>query len=632
MRTIWKKMKDTKQQFEHVIAICRDLYSKKLHDYGPAWRILRPASVTDQIFIKANRIRSIETKGVTLVDEGIRSEFIAIVNYGIIGLIQLELGYAESADISIEEALALYDKYVKEALELMLAKNHDYDEAWRSMRISSYTDLILMKIYRTKQIESLSGNTLVSEGIDAKNLKVKNLHIIQEVIANISRFILAAAFIFSGFVKAVDPLGFQYKIQDYLAAFGMASWFPSFFPLLGGIALSAIEFSIGIFLFFGVRRTVASTLALMLMSFMTPLTLYLAIFNPVSDCGCFGDAWVLTNWETFIKNVLLLLAAIGAFKGRKMLVRFISQKMEWLVSLYTLFFVFTLSFYCLDRLPVLDFRPYKVGKNILEGMTMPEGAKPSVYESVFILEKNGEKKEFTLENYPDSTWTFVDTHTVLKEKGYEPAIHDFSMIELNTGEDITEDVLTDMGYTFLLVAHRIEEADDSNIDLINEVYDYSVEHGYKFYCLTSSPEEQIELWKDKTGAEYPFCQMDDITLKTMIRSNPGLMLIKNGTILNKWSDEDIPDEYVLTDKLENLPLGQQKVGNDVHTVGFVFLWFVIPLLLVLGVDVLVVRRRERRNTRKAAEAKKQKSEVQNIVPKVGEEQKEEEPVTDGSDD
>ena len=139
----------------------------------------------------------------------------------------------------------------------------------------------------------------------------------------------------------------------------------------------------------------------MLMSFMTPLTLYLAIFNPVSDCGCFGDAWVLTNWETFIKNVLLLLAAIGAFKGRKMLVRFISQ---------------TLSFYCLDRLPVLDFRPYKVGKNILEGMTMPEGAKPSVYESVFILEKNGENKEFTLENYPDSTWTFVDTRTVLKER------------------------------------------------------------------------------------------------------------------------------------------------------------------------------------------------------------------------
>lgn len=167
-------MKDTKQQFEHVIALCRDLFAKKLHDYGPAWRILRPASVTDQIFIKANRIRSIETKGVTKIDEGIRSEFIAIVNYGIIGLVQLTKNYAEAADISNDEALNLYDRFAREALELMLDKNHDYDEAWRSMRISSYTDLILMKIYRTKQIEALAGNTLVSEGIDANYMDMIN--------------------------------------------------------------------------------------------------------------------------------------------------------------------------------------------------------------------------------------------------------------------------------------------------------------------------------------------------------------------------------------------------------------------------------------------------------------------------
>ena len=167
-------MKDTKQQFEHVIAICRDLFAKKLHDYGAAWRIMRPSSVTDQIFIKANRIRSIETKRVTMVDEGIRSEFMAIVNYGIIGLIQLELGYAETDDMTEARALELYDQYAKQALELMLAKNHDYDEAWRSMRISSYTDLILMKIYRTKQIESLNGATLVSEGIDANYMDMIN--------------------------------------------------------------------------------------------------------------------------------------------------------------------------------------------------------------------------------------------------------------------------------------------------------------------------------------------------------------------------------------------------------------------------------------------------------------------------
>ena len=167
-------MPDTKKQFEQVIAICRELYAKKLEDYGPSWRIMRPMSVTDQLFIKANRIRSLETKGVSMVDEGIRPEFIAIVNYGIIGLIQLALGYADTTDITNEEALSLYDKYMTETKELMYAKNHDYDEAWRSMRISSYTDLILMKIYRTKQIESHNGETLVSEGVEANYMDMVN--------------------------------------------------------------------------------------------------------------------------------------------------------------------------------------------------------------------------------------------------------------------------------------------------------------------------------------------------------------------------------------------------------------------------------------------------------------------------
>lgn len=165
---------DTNQQFEQIIATCRDLFAKKLKDYGAAWRIMRPSSVTDQIFIKANRIRSIETKEVTMVDEGIRSEFIGIVNYGIIALIQLELGYADADDMTPEQALAKYDEYSTKALNLMKAKNHDYDEAWRSMRISSYTDLILMKIYRTKQIESNEGHTIVSEGIDANYMDMIN--------------------------------------------------------------------------------------------------------------------------------------------------------------------------------------------------------------------------------------------------------------------------------------------------------------------------------------------------------------------------------------------------------------------------------------------------------------------------
>ncbi len=165
---------DTQKQFKTAMEGCREIFSKKLKDYGAAWRIMRSPSVTDQIFIKANRIRSLETKGVSLVGEGVFPEFQAIVNYGIVGLIQLERGYADTEDMTAEQALAEYDKHAQAALELMLRKNHDYDEAWRSMRVSSYTDLILMKLFRTKQIEGNNGNTLISEGIDANYLDMIN--------------------------------------------------------------------------------------------------------------------------------------------------------------------------------------------------------------------------------------------------------------------------------------------------------------------------------------------------------------------------------------------------------------------------------------------------------------------------
>jgi hypothetical protein len=165
---------DTKEQFEQVIMTCRSLFEKKLEDYGASWRIMRLQSVTDQIYIKANRIRSLETKGTSKIDEDIRSEFIAIVNYGVIGLIQFHLGFSSTVDMDNREALDLYDKFITETKELMYAKNHDYDEAWRNMRISSYTDMILMKIYRTKQIETNEGRTIVSEGVDANYMDMIN--------------------------------------------------------------------------------------------------------------------------------------------------------------------------------------------------------------------------------------------------------------------------------------------------------------------------------------------------------------------------------------------------------------------------------------------------------------------------
>lgn len=164
----------TNAQFEQVVRECRTLFEKKLHDYGASWRILRPQSLTDQLFIKAKRIRSLEIKKESLVGEGIRPEFVALINYGIVGLIQLYNGFADTVDIANDEAMKLYDKYAHEALELMKRKNHDYDEAWRGMRVSSYTDFILTKIERIKEIENLGGDTLVSEGIDANYMDIIN--------------------------------------------------------------------------------------------------------------------------------------------------------------------------------------------------------------------------------------------------------------------------------------------------------------------------------------------------------------------------------------------------------------------------------------------------------------------------
>lgn len=430
------------------------------------------------------------------------------------------------------------------------------------------------------------------------NLKNSRINIAKGIWINLCRFILAFVFIFSGFVKAVDPLGTQYKIEDYLEAFGINSFFPPFFPLSGALCLAFIEFALGVYFLFGIRKQFSTWSIFILLAFMTPFTLYLAIKNPVSDCGCFGDAFIFTNWETFWKNVLLLIASLSVLIGKARIIRLVSEKMQWLVSLYTFLFIIGISMYCLYYLPIFDFRPYKIGVNIPQSMIIPEGAKGNVYETIFVLEKEGVEKEFTLENYPDSTWTFVDSKTILKEKGYEPPIHDFSMVSIEDGKDMTEQVLAEEGYTFLLIAHQMDSAEDSDIDLINEIYDYSMEKGYAFYCLTSSLEDQIEEWKDKTGAEYPFCQTDNITLKTMIRSNPGLILIKNGVIVNKWSHHNLPDEYVLNGNLNQLSVGKLKSISIFHTFTQVILWFTLPLLFLIAIDIWWMQRKKGKLGRK----------------------------------
>lgn len=436
-----------------------------------------------------------------------------------------------------------------------------------------------------------------------EQLKKENLHRIVIAWVNVCRFLLAITFIASGFIKANDPYGTAYKIQDYLEAWGMMDMFPSVLTYIGAMTMGIIEFALGLYLFFGIHRRIIPTVMLIVMSFFTPLTLWLAIDNPISDCGCFGDALVLSNWETFFKNLALLIAAISIFKWRKVhLYKIVSSKVDWLVSLYSILFIICYSIYTIRYLPVFDFRPYHIGADIAKGMTIPEGEKMTTYETTFIYEKDGKQQEFTIDNCPtDSTWTFIDAKTRVKEKGYEQPIHDFAITSVTDGEDLTESVLNDDRYTFLLVSTHLAEADDSNMDLINEIYDYCIEHKYNFLCVTASPDKDIDSWTENTGAEYPFALMDDITLKTMVRSNPGLILLKKGVVINKWSVNRLPDEYQLNKPLDKLLIGQLNPKTLPHKILMVAGWFFGPLAVFILCDLIWISWKRRRSKKEDKE-------------------------------
>ena len=405
-------------------------------------------------------------------------------------------------------------------------------------------------------------------------------------VVNVCRFVLAATFIFSGYVKAIDPLGTLYKLKDYAAAMSLNGLLPDWVLVGVAIALGALEFALGVFMLFAVRRHVVSRITLAFMAAMTVLTLWIFVADPVKDCGCFGDALKLTNGETLLKNIVLVAcAALVAWRPVDM-ARFISRSNQWIVRYYTVAYIVITSVYCLYTLPIFDFRPYHVGMNIKQGMEIPEGAEQPEFESTFLLRKNGETREFTLDNYPDSTWEYVDTRTVQTKKGYEPPIHDFALTSCDTGEDITEQVLTKKGYTFLLVSPRLAVADDSNFGDIDQIYEYAEENGADFYCVTASANDEIERWRDLTGAEYRFCNADETTLKTMIRSNPGLMLLKDGTIIGKWSHNALPQTDDLTAPLQQLTIGKTQNDSTTERLLIVLLTFFLPLSALTLADRL----------------------------------------------
>ena len=364
----------------------------------------------------------------------------------------------------------------------------------------------------------------------------KTKSLIEKILVEIARVLLGATFIFSGFVKSIDPLGTAYKVQDYLTSFGFSDLLYLSLPI--SIILCAGELCLGIFMLFGLYRKWTSRLLFLVMLFMTPLTLYLAIANPVKDCGCFGDALIITNWETFFKNIVLMACSVATLLWYERITNLFTGKFYWLVSLYIIICGIVFCIYNTSNEPMIDFRPYKIGADIPKLMTV-EGDKAPVYENTFIYEKDGVKKEFTEDNYPweDSTWVFVDRYNKVIKEGEEPVIHDFSInrlylnrqkTKIEAEEDITNEVLTDTNYTFLMIAYSLPEMRINNLGNFEDVNNYAKDYGYKFYCLTSSPRDTILSQENKNITNFDYCLTDERTLKTITRSNPGLLLIKNG--------------------------------------------------------------------------------------------------------
>mgnify|MGYP004701159451 CR=1 FL=1 len=363
-----------------------------------------------------------------------------------------------------------------------------------------------------------------------------------KLIKHIARILLGATFIFSGFVKGIDPWGSAYKFTDYFNAMGMEWLVWAAFPL--GVFLAFAEFAIGVALLFSVFIRLFSWLAFLFMAFFLPLTLWIAIKNPVTDCGCFGDALVISNWETFYKNVVLMVFALIVVKYRNNMTWFLDKKPGFALGGVTVTAYIAIVFYSYNHEPIFDFRPYKVGVNIPEAMKIPENAPREVYENTFYYKnKNtGKVEKFTEENYPwqdTVNWVYENMESKIVQKGYVPPIVNFT-IQTPEGENIIDFFIHDENYVFMLVAYNLEKSSRKPQEKINNLANWAAEKGFSFICLTSSLSGQSEAFAAETGALYEFFNCDEITLKTIIRSNPGLVVLKSGTIVGKWHYNDIP--------------------------------------------------------------------------------------------
>ena len=404
------------------------------------------------------------------------------------------------------------------------------------------------------------------------------------IFVNMLRVLCAALFLVSGFVKLVDPMGGSYKVAEYLTHFEVA-YSPDLAVMLA-IALAVTEFSLGAMLLLGVVRRVTLTLLSLFMLVMTPLTLYLAIVNPIHDCGCFGEAWTLTNWQTFSKNVLLVVIIVLLFVNWRKIVRFVATKDQKFIAVWCVTLPLLVSVYCgCYALPLVDFTSYQCGsRRLLES----KGTDAGEFTTTLIYEKEGEQRSFTLDDYPqdDTTWHFVDAiHVpVVEQMPVEGQLQLVSSSGIFTVPERGQMLLAVMPYLPLDYPVGASE--------LNVLYQYADENGIPFYVLTASGVDDIERWNSRVGAEYPYLFADNIELKTMVRSNPGLMLVDEGVIAYKWSAHQLPDSDELAEMLvESEPVERYAARQCRIALGLLLL-FAFPILCALQWRTLLSKKKQ----------------------------------------
>jgi uncharacterized membrane protein YphA (DoxX/SURF4 family) len=359
-----------------------------------------------------------------------------------------------------------------------------------------------------------------------------------KAVVAICRILVGVLFIISGLIKANDALGFSYKLDEYFDVFGMPFLKP--ISLLMAMFICVFEVVCGVTTLTGSKMKPTAWALMLMIVFFTFLTFYSAYFNKVTDCGCFGDAIKLTPWGSFTKDIVLLILILPIFIHRNRITSLLPPMGDWAVIGVSALLTSWFTLHCYNHLPVKDFRPYAIGKNIREGMVLPPGAKTDSIAMVFIYQKDGNNVEVSMDGLKDldSTYTFVDRLDKVIRKGDKAPIHDFTINR--NGDDITDEVLDYEGYYLLLVCYNLEKTNADVFGKINEFAAKAEKNNIPFIALTASAPDVVERFRHENQTAFDFCGTDETTLKTMIRSNPGLMLLKKGTVMDMWHYNDMP--------------------------------------------------------------------------------------------